>query len=469
MRFIPPKNILIKISFALAIISFYTYIFAVMDFVDGGEFLDLPNYYDYSTDTDNAENTGEESDFETGTNAVLGVDFSDNRVPQFTDFVAAPTVPRNDADNDDESGEDDYDNESDVLGAGSENDSGYETGLVGEDEVQSVGVEGDGESSIPEVAPPTTTTQTASTMTPVATSPPAETTAPNSGSGGNSGSSGGNTSGGNSNRPGVSQTFRITSNGRIVEGEAFDILTRVVEAEIGGNFHREAIKAQVIAAYTYIRRHNEAGNAPVLPIRPEATERTLRYAREVFGTAIFHNGELIQAAFSASSAGWTSSARNVWGRDIPYLQSVRTSFDERHCPRWQYQRDFTASEIRDNVRRVTGIELTGAPSNWLRIVNHVDTVYVGTLSIGGQNSFTRNGVETPLTGRFFREQIMGFELRSASFTFTYNSSTDTFTFTTNGFGHGVGLSQNGANILATHHGYSHRDILLFYYRGVTIR
>jgi stage II sporulation protein D len=96
-------------------------------------------------------------------------------------------------------------------------------------------------------------------------------------------------------------------------------------------------------------------------------------------------------------------------------------------------------------------------------------VYVGEFSVGGQTSFTRNGTTTPITGRFFREQIMAFDLRSASFTFTYNRAADTFTFTTNGFGHGVGLSQNGANNLATNQGYSYRDILLFYYRGVTIR
>jgi stage II sporulation protein D len=125
--------------------------------------------------------------------------------------------------------------------------------------------------------------------------------------------------------------------------------------------------------------------------------------------------------------------------------------------------------IRDNVRRVTGIELTGDPANWLRIMSHVDTVYVGSLSIGGQTSFTRNGTTTQITGRFFREQIMGFDLRSASFTFTYNSATDSFTFTTNGFGHGVGMSQNGANTLARHLGYNYREILLFYYQGVSIR
>jgi stage II sporulation protein D len=96
-------------------------------------------------------------------------------------------------------------------------------------------------------------------------------------------------------------------------------------------------------------------------------------------------------------------------------------------------------------------------------------VYVGELSVGGQTSFTRNGTVTPITGRFFREQIMGFDLRSASFTFRYNRGDDTFTFMTNGFGHGVGLSQNGANTLANHLGFDYKEILMFYYQGVNVR
>ena len=45
---------------------------------------------------------------------------------------------------------------------------------------------------------------------------------------------------------------------------------------------------------------------------------------------------------------------------------------------------------------------------------------------------------------------------------------DTFTFTTYGYGHGVGLSQHGANILASQYGYNYAEILQFYYQGTTI-
>jgi len=281
----------------------------------------------------------------------------------------------------------------------------------------------------------------------------------------------------NSNAPNPPSDQRLqirNLSGTLIEGDAFDIVTRVVEAEIGcpisgSSFHREAIKAQAIAAYTYIKRHNLRGSIPNLPILQSASEQVIRYTRAVWGTAIYHNGELIQAFFSASSAGWTASPRNVWGMDVPYLQSRRTAFDDRHDPNFGRTATFTSAQIRQNVQNQTGISLSGDPADWLRIINHTDTAYVGQMSIGGRTTFESGGRTVTINGRIFRERIMGFNLRSASFSFVYDSNSDSFIFTTSGFGHGVGMSQNGANILATHYGYSYRDILQFYYTGVTIQ
>ena len=39
--------------------------------------------------------------------------------------------------------------------------------------------------------------------------------------------------------------------------------------------------------------------------------------------------------------------------------------------------------------------------------------------------------------------------------------------TTKGYGHGVGMSQYGANGMANN-GYSYKDILLYYYKGVSL-
>ncbi|MCL1903672.1 MAG: SpoIID/LytB domain-containing protein [Oscillospiraceae bacterium] len=271
------------------------------------------------------------------------------------------------------------------------------------------------------------------------------------------------------NDPLTTGTFKISSGGSTVEGDAFDIVTRVIQAEIGSAFHKEAIKAQAVAIYTYIKRQNNAGNAPVLPIAANASERVKECTKDVWEKSVYYNNELIQAVYCASSAGWSASSQTVWGSSMPYLKAGRRDFDEKHDPNWGQTVTFTSNEIMTNVLRQTGIQLSGDPSSWLKIINHADTVYVDDMSIGGKTTFMNNGNETKITGRVFRERIMGFGLRSASFTFEYDKNKDSFTFKTNGYGHGAGLSQNGANILATHEGYDYIDILKYYYVGVEVR
>ena len=58
-------------------------------------------------------------------------------------------------------------------------------------------------------------------------------------------------------------------------------------------------------------------------------------------------------------------------------------------------------------------------------------------------------------------------LRSAGFTIAFEG--DDAILTTNGFGHGVGLSQNGANALATYLGYDYKQILTYYYKDTEVK
>ena len=264
-------------------------------------------------------------------------------------------------------------------------------------------------------------------------------------------------------------TVYYTGSGGNVTGDAVDILSQVVMGEIGGNFNEEAIKAQAIAAYTYIKYYNDNGNVPYVAVRTP-NETVKRCVREVIGKAVYYNGSLIQAVYSASSAGYTSSAKNVWGVDYPYLISTKCELDALYDPNYGVKTTFTSTEIKNYVLQATGIVLEGDPGTWFAIKDYVDNVYVGTLSIGGQTTYTNSSGKTVnITGRVLREQILNYNLRSACFEVTYSADTDKFTFTTYGYGHGVGLSQHGANNLATHWGYDYRQILQFYYPGTEIR
>ena len=92
------------------------------------------------------------------------------------------------------------------------------------------------------------------------------------------------------------------------------------------------------------------------------------------------------------------------------------------------------------------------------------------MTIGGYDSYeNESGNTVRITGRAFRENIMSYDIRSVAFDVDYDPSSDIFTFTTYGYGHGVGLSQNGANALASHWGWDYKQILEFYYQGTVVR
>ncbi|MCM1335202.1 MAG: SpoIID/LytB domain-containing protein [Bacteroides sp.] len=263
------------------------------------------------------------------------------------------------------------------------------------------------------------------------------------------------------------ETLTVNAGGTLVTGDAATIVAQAVMAEIGDSFHDEAIKAQAVATYTYFKYYNmNRQNAYAVLKTP--SDNVTRCVNEVIGQAIYYDGAVVQAVYCASSAGYTASAENVWGIDYPYLRSRRNEFDVLYDINYGRKVNYTADEVRAFVRNNTGIELNDDPASWFEITSYVDGAYVGTMTIGGLSSFTRNGVTTKITGRAFRETVMEFNLRSSSFDIEYDPATATFTFTTYGYGHGVGLSQHGANILATEYGYTYDQILTYYYQGTTI-
>lgn len=267
---------------------------------------------------------------------------------------------------------------------------------------------------------------------------------------------------------GFTLTVRYSGSGGKVTEDGADLLARVVMGEIGSSFSEEAIKAQAVASYTYIKYYNNSGEAPTVSVKT-ADDKVKRCVREVLGQGIYYNGDLIQAVYGASSAGYTASSMNVWGVDYPYLQSRKCELDEKYDPNYGAKNSFTAAEIKEAVKSAVGIELEGDPGSWFAIKDYVDNVYVGNITVGGRDSFTDGDGDTvKITGKTMRERILKGKLRSSCFDISYNAETERFTFTTYGYGHGVGLSQYGANNLAQQWGYNYRQILEYYYPGTNI-
>ena len=96
---------------------------------------------------------------------------------------------------------------------------------------------------------------------------------------------------------------------------AREIIARAVVGEIWNEFPDEAVKAQAVAEYTYIKKNNEMGVSPTTALKTDVYDRIYKLVDEVLGEAIYYNGEMIQCSFFASSCGYTNSAENVWGVD----------------------------------------------------------------------------------------------------------------------------------------------------------
>ena len=257
--------------------------------------------------------------------------------------------------------------------------------------------------------------------------------------------------------------------GSYYTGSAREIVARALVGEISNWFPDEAIKAQAVAEYTYIKKENMRGNSPTTALRTAAEgvdDRIYRLVDEVLGEAIYYNGEMIQCVFFASSCGYTNSSLNVWGVDYPYLRSVDCPLDATTDPNWADTDSYSSEYIKNAVQSTLGINLTGDPSTWFKINSRLDNRehgWITSLSVGGMTAANGKNID----GRTIRETVLDNSLKSAAFELKYDKTADEFIFTTYGYGHGVGLSQWGAKALAEN-GYNYKQILQHYFTGAEV-
>lgn len=259
-------------------------------------------------------------------------------------------------------------------------------------------------------------------------------------------------------------TIYDTSIGGLRTDNAYNLVCEIVNEEVGDSFEFEAIKAQAVAAYTYIKYYEQKGEYAELGTEPNPSSTIKRAVDAVDGLALYYDGNYIMTPFSASQGGFSASSKNVWGGDLPYLKSVKNDYDYLDTKYYGLQTTYTVDEIRQKIESKTDIKLSENYSEWIRILSYNDSIYAGQLSIDGHTSAYVSGKERTLTGHIFRTYILN--IKSSAFTVSYANGI--FTFTTYGYGHGVGLSQIGANLYAKN-GYSFDQILMHYFTGVTIK
>lgn len=284
-------------------------------------------------------------------------------------------------------------------------------------------------------------------------------------------------------------SLSLTQNGEmaitvLVNGEPREMplesyVEGVVAAEISPAFPEEAIRAQAVAARTYAvykaraDRPMQHRNADVcddythcaayVDLAAEAAARwgdsagdytdVIRKAvQDTAGEIVTKDGEAIVAVFHAASAARTESAKDVWGSDISYLQSVASPGGSA-CEKYEGTVRLTFDEFRAKaLESYPTADLSGDPKRWFSASTRSAAGSVIVCTLGG----------VQVKGTDLRTV---FGLNSANFTLTIDDST--IAFHTIGYGHGVGLSQYGAKYLAEQ-GSTYQEILTHYYTGTEI-
>ena len=260
---------------------------------------------------------------------------------------------------------------------------------------------------------------------------------------------------------------RTESGLRVVNGVPLeDYVAGTLGSEIYPSWDAETLKAQAVVARTYAlhKKARRAGEA--FDVRASAADQvyggvvaeTPAVRAAVRGTrreVLVYRGEPILAAFHSSSGGQTASAEEVWGRAVPYLVS-RPVPHEEDSPDTYWRASVSGTtlgralaplDLRLGAVRQVRVEGRSASGRALRVQLQ------GT---EGSESLEARALRSALGRSVIRSTL--FEVRNAE---------DGFIFVGSGHGHGVGMSQWGAQAMATH-GASYREILEWFYPGTQL-
>ena len=272
-------------------------------------------------------------------------------------------------------------------------------------------------------------------------------------------------------------SFSALSDGEVIETTMADWLPGVVAGEMPASFEPEALKAQAVAARTYILHlmgttkaaHPDAAvcNDPGC-CKAHLTDEQLRTnwgesydanmekirsaVTATDGQYLSWEGEPIEAVFHSSSAGMTEDAAAVWNAR-PYLVSVDSPETAEDVPNYVTSVTIATADFANTIcAEYPDAQLTGEAAFWLGSTERDASGRVESVEIGG--------VSVPGT-----ELRTLFDLRSTAFTLDYTDAG--FLFTVTGYGHGVGMSQYGANVMAED-GSDYAEILAHYYPGTEL-
>ena len=248
-----------------------------------------------------------------------------------------------------------------------------------------------------------------------------------------------------------------------------EYITGVLAGEMPVSFHIEALKAQAVAARSYVMKrmeYNVNKDYDVVDTIMNQVYLTDDYLKSVWnetydekmnkiktavietkGEYIEYDGEVADAFFFSTSVGATENSGEIFTAQLPYLVSVESMWDAEVSPLYSTNKTFTLEEFYKKLG-----------------INYSETIKIEktkTTETGRIKKIKINGYE--FTGGEVMEKL---NLRSTFFEIVQKGNT--VNVNNKGYGHGVGMSQYGAEGMAQH-GYTYDEIVKHYYTGVEIK
>lgn len=258
--------------------------------------------------------------------------------------------------------------------------------------------------------------------------------------------------------------IKINKNNNIETLNLEDYIVGVVAGEMPASFNEEALKAQAIVSRTYAmyKIKNFDNTYDVETTTDDQVYNSVSEMQEKWESdfdlyydkikkavsstknlVMKINGDVFKSYYFAMSNGYTEDSKMVFGEST--INSVSSPWDNESVNKFKVDTQFTTNEIKDKLN-ITSNDLN------ISIISRDKTNRVEKISVNGK---IYTGVE-------FRHALT---LRSTDFEITKNN--DNYIITTKGYGHGVGMSQYGANGMASEN-YKYDEILKYYYQNIEI-
>ncbi len=242
----------------------------------------------------------------------------------------------------------------------------------------------------------------------------------------------------------------------------------VLAGEMPVSFELEALKAQAVAARSYVMKQvekNSKKNYDVVDTVLNQVYLDKEYLQTVWkssysskinkirlavlstkGEYISYKGKVAEAMFFSTSPGKTENSEDVFLSKVNYLRSVDSHWDEI-SPVYTSIYTFNLKEFYDKLS--------------LKFSENLNIKVVETTSTGRIKKIKING-------QIFTGKDIVSRLKIKSTYFEIIPDKEKIVIKSKGYGHGVGMSQYGANGMAKE-GYNYKEILNHYYTGIEIK